>query len=176
MKYVQVIFLIFFGLSETATFGQGRNFNCTKDLQEDVWLSKSFENFKFFIEEEKINVNNNSFWLIGGGEGETSTKSSVLIKPMKQETLIYQYSPLVILDKQIVKTKISIDYLSNFFKKLNDNVSSNIAANAKYFVLKFSDKKRVKCVRVFYSVEFPPRKSRDSHLIDFNKLIKLLNR
>ena len=175
MKKVKVIVVVCFCLFETLTFGQNRNFNCTKDEQEDIWLTKSYESFKFLIEEVGVQVNNKSYWLFGGGEGETSTSNSALIIPMKHETIIYQFSPLVLLDKQIVKEIISIDYLSKYFNKINESVESNVVANAKYFALSADDKGQDECIKVFYSVEFPPEKNNDDFLIDFNEIIKVMN-
>tara|TARA_B110000238_G_scaffold199322_1_gene246129 strand:+ start:427 stop:717 length:291 start_codon:yes stop_codon:yes gene_type:complete len=90
---------------------------------------------------------------------------------MKHETIIYQY----LLDKQIVKEVITIEYLSRYFIKLNENVESNIISNAKYFTISANDKRQDECLKTFYSVNFLPEKSNDDSLIDFDKIIKIMN-
>tara|TARA_R110001592_G_scaffold106801_9_gene299403 strand:+ start:506 stop:1033 length:528 start_codon:yes stop_codon:yes gene_type:complete len=166
----KIIIVICFCLLKISTYSQNKKFNCTRDNSEDIWLTESYEKFRFWLEDEKIQVNNESYWLFGYGEGEVSISNSALIIPMKQKTIIYQY----LFDKQIVKEVITIEYLSKYFKKLNKNVESNIIANAKYFAISENDKGKVECIKVFYSVEFPPVKNKNNgfSLIDFNKIIK----
>jgi hypothetical protein len=175
MRRVKLITTVVFCLLVSLVFGQNKKFNCTEDLQEDLWLIEKYDFFKYWIEEEAIEINKQSYWIFGSGEGETSISNSVLIIPMKQKTTIYQYSSKLFIDKQIVKEKISIEYLSNYFKKLNGDVESNVISNAKYFVLSLNNLGENKCEKIIYSVEFPPMKINDEYLIDFNKIIREMN-
>jgi hypothetical protein len=167
----KIIIVLCFCLLKISAYSQNKKFDCTSDNNEDTWLTKSYESFKFWLEDEKIQVNNETYWLFGGGEGEVSTSNSALIIPMKQETIIYQY----LLDKQIVKEVITIEYLSRYFIKLNENAESNIISNAKYFTISANDKRQDECLKIFYSVNFLPEKSNDDSLIDFDKIIKIMN-
>jgi hypothetical protein len=164
------IIIVILSLVGSLSYGQVKKFDCTKDLEEDLWLLEKYEFFKYWVDDESIELNKESYWIFGGGNGETSTSNSILIVPKKTGTFIYQYSPIKFIDKQIVKENISIDVLTNYFKKLNNSVESNIMANAKYFLISTTLVGNLKCLKVIYSVEFPPEKNGDDYLIDFNNI------
>ena len=175
MRFKKAFLILYFGLLPIFVNCQNKNFPCTKDLYEDKWLSEQLEFLNYWIEKEEISLTQNSYWLFGGGEGETSTSNSVLIIPDNKKTVIYQYSPSTFLDKQIVKKKITVEYLDRYFKELNKNYDGNYAHNAKFFAINSNKRTKDKCLKIFYSLEFPPEKKRDEFLIDFNKIVSEMN-
>ena len=168
----KILFVLCFCLLKISAYSQNKKFNCTKNNNQNSWLLKEYEHFKFWLEDENIQVNNESYWIYGGGGGEVSFSHSALIIPMEQETVIYQD---FFTDKQIIKEVITIEYLSKYFKKLNENVESDVVANSKYFAIGVDGIRKDECIKVYYSVNFIPVKNWYNYLIDFTKIIEVMN-
>ena len=164
-----LLFLIFL-LSSLSLLGQVNRIDCSDNEEENQWLKENYEFLEYWIQNENIELNNDSFFFIGGGEGEVSFVHSAFLITNKNQTIIYQYSTLSLLNEQIVDESITIEYLTKYFIMLNKSVDNTIIPNAEYTVLSHNRKGKVKCLKKFYTVEDLPLKMDDEGLIDFKKI------
>lgn len=166
----QLLFLILL-LSSLSLIGQIERIKCSDNEEENQWLKENYEFLEYWLQNENIELNNNSYFFVGGGEGEVSFVHSAFLLTKKHETIIYQYSTLSLLNEQIVDESITIEYLTKYFKKLNKGVDNNIIPNAEYTVLSDNKKGKVKCLKKFYTVLDLPLKKGDEGLLDFKQIV-----
>lgn len=154
-----------------SNFSYSQSLKCTEFNKLNERINTLYDFFIYTLEDEKLDLNDESYYLIFFGDGETDYSFSSLIVPSVNNTIVYQYSPI----EYIVKESYDINLDKNSILKHLNHISAkpkDYVPSLYYVIISTNPDKADKCEHVIGSLKSLP--SKKEYLVDFDKVIENL--
>lgn len=151
------------------SFGQNSRLECTDAGKLNDKINELYDFFKHTLNDEIVSINQESYYFLIFGEGETDYSFYSLVVPTTNGTTIYQYSQIEYIVKETydvnLKRKALLNYLYRISKKPEDYVP-----NLYYVIISTGPGKPDECESVIGSLTSLP--SKEEYLIDYKNLLE----
>lgn len=154
-----------------SNFSYSQSLECTEINKLNEHINNLYDYFRFTLEDEELDLNDESYYLIFFGEGETYYSYNSLIVPSVNNTIIYQYSPMEFIVKESYDINLDKNRILKYLNLISAK-SKGYVPNLYYVIISTNTDKADKCEHVIGSLQSLP--SKKQYLVDFYKVIENL--